>query len=901
MRVWVAVITLLAHVSLAIYADEAGSVDYHLALLGQPGNSTTFFHQPVASSKASLIYTLSERNVLGAVNPKDGSLVWRQLLSSNRSAPHGHISTGEGQEVLYSAVDNTAAAWSTSDGRFLWQESIPGHAVKHVSMLSSDQRSQGKLNGDAIALWQGKQSLVQRLDAESGAVQWSFEDASGSLPYRVVPSGGEVYVVGLSKAMLKGYKIHVTILDAQSGRATNQVILGSESEIASEHDILHTGAVGRADMIIWTDATRSTIKANILGSKNIASFDISSGSEATEQLSVHCSSNSKATPAFLVQVTTAKTNWAQVYHVDAKADMKKAKIVEAYHLPKLEEQSAFSGSAVGNEVYFVRISSEVQLFSSASHGMLARWPLNPALGLTDNADATSPVHVASEVVARGDASYAVRSAVLRHSGDWVLVRNGDVQWTRPEQLANIVNAGWIEPSKPSAMVEELEAESEIDSLSAFIHRVKRHAGHAASMPTLLEALPGALTRWLNSFAQVTHFKDRAFGFDRQVLAILENGRRVSINPEHPQTVRDVSSSERSDIQDLARSLSDRFSAYPSGSFSFKITDGGLSGQGVHGHTWHFLTPKEQTIFDVVSSPTSEPIASIGKVLGDRRVLYKYLNPNAILVLAKDVSAGQLSVYLLDAVSGSLLYSSDHEYVDLERPVTATMTENWFTYSYTSDANRDAMSRGHLLFMGELYESEFPNDRGPLGAVGNYSAVTPALVTPGSLKPHVITQTFHIPEEVSHMAITQTQQGITSRQLLLALSGSKGVVGIPHQLLDPRRPVGKAPTTQQMEEGLMQYNPLIDFDPKIYLTHRNEVLGIEKVVSSPSDMESTSLVFAYGLDVFGTRVAPSFAFDILSASFNRVQLVMTVIALTGSVVGVAPLIKRKQTNVLWQNT
>ena len=66
--------------ALAVFEDEAYSVDYHHELLGLPQPHTTFFHRPRKDDKATLIYTLSDLGVLGAVHPGTGKVVWRQLL-----------------------------------------------------------------------------------------------------------------------------------------------------------------------------------------------------------------------------------------------------------------------------------------------------------------------------------------------------------------------------------------------------------------------------------------------------------------------------------------------------------------------------------------------------------------------------------------------------------------------------------------------------------------------------------------------------------------------------------------------------------------------------------------------------------------------------------------------------
>lgn len=116
--------------TLAVFADEAWNVDYHYALLGEPREETTFFHQPNPSSRASLVYTLSEENMLGAINPRDGAVVWRHALSSNAngslSSNVGFLRAGEGQDVVVSGVADQVAAWSAADGRLVWSVDVQG-------------------------------------------------------------------------------------------------------------------------------------------------------------------------------------------------------------------------------------------------------------------------------------------------------------------------------------------------------------------------------------------------------------------------------------------------------------------------------------------------------------------------------------------------------------------------------------------------------------------------------------------------------------------------------------------------------------------------------------------------------------------------------------------------------
>jgi len=309
--------------------------------------------------------------------------------------------------------------------------------------------------------------------------------------------------------------------------------------------------------------------------------------------------------------------------------------------------------------------------------------------------------------------------------------------------------------------------------------------------------------------------------------------------------------------------------------------------------WTFKAAEGEKVVSVSARPVHDPVASIGRVLADRRVLYKYLNPNAILVTAISEGASTASFYLLDSVSGEVLYSTTHSSVDTTQPITSTLSENWFAYSLYSDiAQGSALpsAKGYQLIVSDLYESAFPNDRGTLDSATNFSSVAPSEIPFDEPSfPHVITAAFLIPEAITHMTVSATLQGITSKLLLCTLPALNGIVGIPRGLLDPRRPVGRAPTPGEAEEGLTQYQPFLDFDPKMVISHQREIIGVKSVLTTPSLLESTSLVFAYGVDVFGTKITPSMPFDILGKGFNKLNLVVTVWALFSAVIAVAPLV------------
>ena len=165
--------TLLIPLVSAIFADEAYQVDYQHLLLGAPQRETTFFHRPSTTSKASLLYTLSEKLVLGAVNPKDGAVVWRQWLKDfvKEENGRGFLKALGGQDLVVSAVGTEIQAWDAADGRLVWNWRQEG-LVRSLEVVDIEG-----MRGDVVAVTEGTgKNIVTRLSASSGEVVWQHED-----------------------------------------------------------------------------------------------------------------------------------------------------------------------------------------------------------------------------------------------------------------------------------------------------------------------------------------------------------------------------------------------------------------------------------------------------------------------------------------------------------------------------------------------------------------------------------------------------------------------------------------------------------------------------------------------------------------------------------------------------
>jgi outer membrane protein assembly factor BamB len=172
----------------AIFEDDAYHIDFHYALLGLPKHEATFFQKPYAGSKASLLYSISQNQTIGAINPKDGALVWRQHVSTEPLG-QGHLRSGSEQDTVVSAIGDRIAAWSSSDGRLVWESSVQGAVVEDLEILEQEDGMTINEAKDAIVLVSGGVQGVKRLDGKTGQTKWTFEDTRFATPPHSVRPG----------------------------------------------------------------------------------------------------------------------------------------------------------------------------------------------------------------------------------------------------------------------------------------------------------------------------------------------------------------------------------------------------------------------------------------------------------------------------------------------------------------------------------------------------------------------------------------------------------------------------------------------------------------------------------------------------------------------------------------
>ncbi|XP_064027979.1 ER membrane protein complex subunit 1 isoform X2 [Pogoniulus pusillus] len=299
-------------------------------------------------------------------------------------------------------------------------------------------------------------------------------------------------------------------------------------------------------------------------------------------------------------------------------------------------------------------------------------------------------------------------------------------------------------------------------------------------------------------------------------------------------------------------------------------------------SWEVIIPTEvQRIVAVKGKRSNEHVHSQGRVMGDRSVLYKSLNPNLLAVVTESTDTHHertfIGIYLIDGVTGRIIHSSVQK--KAKGPVHMVHSENWVVYQYWN-----TKARRNEFTVLELYEG-----------TEQYNATAfSSLDRP--ILPQVLQQSYIFPSAISAMEATITERGITSRHLLVGLP-SGAILSLPKALLDPRRP--EIPTEQSREENLIPYSPDVQIHAERFINYNQTISRMRGIYTAPSGLESTCLVVAYGLDIYQTRVYPSKQFDVLKDDYDYVLISSVLFGLVFATMITKRLAQVKLLNRAWR--
>lgn len=524
------------------------------------------------------------------------------------------------------------------------------------------------------------------------------------------------------------------------------------------------------------------------------------------------------------------------------------------------------------------------------------------------------------------------------NGSLHFMRNSQHFWTRDYSLSDAIAHTVVDFEVETALTtDDLINEEALGLVDAYLYRIKRHALELKDLYDYLWSVAPLFVTGEMTFTVVNN--DKYFGFKKLLVLAKSNGNVVAIDTingeivwsydtgltditqlenfgnEHlyvltssgPLHILDSKTGNLVMKQQLVASslvvrLEDDSLLIETDSgfdvivgentqelFTVKHTPKSIRGYKVSNknakETWTFEPSSDETIVAYCEKNSNEEVANIGIVLGNRDVLYKYLYPNLASFAVWNEKTKVLHINIVDIITGEILNSVEHASNVIGDSVSLVFGEYWVVYTYFS--NQPTPEQKVVVI--DLFESLTPNVR--LSAV-NASSFDERFA------PAISTKSFIIPYKVDSLGLTKSRFGVTTKAILFGLSNGQ-VLLVPKFVLSSRRVAGRDLTGDEKAEFMaLPYDAVINIDDNNIISHKRQVLGPKTIVTAATNLESTSIVCTYGLDIFCTRVAPSNQFDKLTSSFDKMKLTGSIVVLTFIVYFLRPMKESKQLKNLW---
>ncbi|KAL1658638.1 hypothetical protein GGF50DRAFT_131591 [Schizophyllum commune] len=968
MRLWTPLIVLITStLSWALHESDVGVIDWHKSLVGVPQvytpGTAPLMHRVKGKTSKSVILSVTDKNVLAALDPVSGGVTWRHVFDDSDPVVSYH-KYEDAVVALSGPGSSTVRMFESLTGFILFERKLYNDSQGPTSAFGTHVAFAPEM-AELNVLTGGH--TVTRLNGKSGGKTlwtWRSEDQGSLVTYlQLVNTAEAVYAIGVAKEFAS-YTVHLTAIDPITGAelASRRV----PSDVTDPSQIMAlTNGDQRA--VVWLE--KGKLKSIPLEPKLLARPLQANDADVEELLDI--------TLANQGMLVVKKTNGAGRIVKLSEKEPGVTDTVWDFEVPSAP--ALYSGGLdKDGKPYIARLYWSITFKKVTVDVFTPHFTLVTGFTIPFDTDRYGKIeHFHMDAAVPGGWTVLTRLVLTTSTGAIQFWQQEDLKWTRDEALAHIAAAEFVE------LPERVAASS--SSTSPSTSRLQRQLRDARQLPQYVYRFAkrfatGAYASATSPASEVGVFRD-AFGFRQVIVTATARGvvygldssngavlwsrlyedKDGAVTPVKVFTLKTVSDGETPQVvvvaqrktpqgqthtvlyhldaltgKDMRRKfdkgepligfvavkkpLADAFlldadtrvvvlvdesldytifpetkasevtfATYATSLYFPLLEHGRLSGYTLGSDNaypaWTIPATHGDSI-DALIPLSRGPIASLGKVVADRKTLYKYLNPRLVGVLTSGASGCGVSV--VDAAKGTVLYHARVPAVRGVCDVHASLTEHWLVYSYYEGEAAGSGVMGYRVVTVEFYEGHAPDEK-------TGSAELSAFDT-GLLNYTTYEQAYAYPQPITALATTRTKHGITMKDLIVARADGK-IHSLQRRLLDPRRPKHK-PTAQDAEELLIQYEPVLPDDPKRILSHKYEITNTAKIITSPALLESTSLVYAYGLDMFLTRVSPSGTFDVLSEGFNKIQLVLTISALAIGLVVTRPMVRRKKLRERW---
>ncbi|KAG0152486.1 hypothetical protein CROQUDRAFT_649911 [Cronartium quercuum f. sp. fusiforme G11] len=870
---------------------------WHLNLIGQPtlkqtqlSPSLNFFRHSNSTVRLSgrlpsLLITATQSNVLAALNPRNGSLIWRVVLPITEPIIQHVTDLENGLLGLVSGNGGTTVRLiNLADGWTLWERHLNGplepnqkdsdaysSGISGVDVIfSTDRLSQHTSRPDLIIASRGK--AVYRLTGDGGVVRWIWSPSPslGSVA-RLLEYPTEIPNIGVLTVKPSTSDTYTTHLVTISGS------LGELQYTRHQPDHKCRDTQGGPLIIkLAPDSNLPTPQHSIVcttSTGQIASLRISPDQSEPLQLSLYAEPEQTGTTPVIEDVGLARHGILVARYESGQATVLRlaedGSLQSAWKFTEQNKAAVFTGCIDREGLPYVSRASYSAVLGLGSLEILSLTstdytPGGMVTGQTfghNQALNGQIIHIAVEVLQITNYIPFSRVLVVSDSGTLQLWQGTDLQWERDEDLASVEALVPYQPIGPrlsglSSNLAQYLSHQAWELVAGFLHLDRSSTSIKV----------GSERVWYIGTTTGRLFAVAAGGGSGKVL--WKQMVMPSITGPVSWTRLTVLPNEKECI--LATSLS-RDGEHPLTITARFDLMGGLIVESSEDQAVPTSELEPQTLgMKILAVHDKDLGGSPARFLGNRGALFKYHNPN----LAVRLDQGVVEVY--DQRLGSLVWSFEMGKAVEQNSIIGALTENWLVLA-SREEEASGMTRLHSI---EWYMSSKADVR----------------LDGSNVNLTTCSRAYMVPYSVKTLGFSKSRLGVTSRALLV-VNELDQIVSLSRRLLDCRRPLGK-PSKEDMEEQLLAYDPVISLDPKSVITGDRHTAGLERVYSFSTAFESTSAVIGVGLDLFGSAIAPSRRFDQLGDEFNKLQLVLTTFGLLVGVLGLRPMVKNKQLARQW---
>ncbi|KAK4048457.1 hypothetical protein OIV83_004803 [Microbotryomycetes sp. JL201] len=836
---------------------NADSLDLHVPFIGAPAPAINvtqplhrFMHAQDAQTgrKRALLVTTTDAGVLAAVEPRNGSVAWRQRYSADR--PIAHDACSPARLVVshgLARVDSVDAYY----GRTIWTHQAHSQSGR-VNVFCWAERN----NHDVII---ATDKVVQRLSGQSGEVHWTM----------TLPQSDDV------PTLLRASDKTLEIVSTSGGQAAQVHVVDVNSGVADESSV-HLFATPSAspDTTVTLQQASSSTPLRVWISKGKVYYQRASESKAKQWKDTESDSPVVSFKDIgVMERGVILAQRADNTRVALVVDLENA-VQMLWDFPDTNAKSmfsAFSDRSGGVHIAHLSYSEFLELATL----QVVDWEseLNEDGGILSGHTFGYAEEVDGEYnafaleVAPMEKGFATRIFVGSEGGSMQAWEGEHLVWRRDEGLASADKVLWIDQRPASEMPVSKLIRTPVDSVKEFLSGLRSHV--PPKRQTLARLVAASSRHHTVYIADATH--------NFTVV------HRVRV-PGDAGSIRFQSLSLKEDDANLVNVIVGKIDG-PTRVFTLELSSGQwqhstaqdvltvqpaagpphvLSGRVGQALNWQqSLSTSDKIVAN--ASCQLDAIASPGRVLGDRSTLRKLLDVHNVALLVAHSVTSTGSLVILDAKDGSTLASISgiEGLTESSRP-SMTFVDNWVLVSYHAAQDNAQLTR---VVSVEL----FLKDGRVLSGLRIY--------------------------RVSIKSVTTTTLGIASKAALFTNALGQ-VIAVPQRLLNPRRPFGK-PTKHDAEEMLIPYERILKLNEQWIAFSKIDTLETNTIITKPGHRESESLVVVLGLDLIVGRVTPSAKpFDELSPDFNKAQLVGMLSVLSIGLVYVRSAVQREQNRRKW---